>query len=872
MPESQDRRSTCRGRIRTLALLLALVATLALCPPVVAAAAPRTVRVGVYENEPKEFTGAGGQPSGIFIDLVKAIAADEGWTLVWVNGTFAQGLASLESGGVDLMPDVAYTSDRALKYDFNKTPVVQSWSYVYAAPGQQVELLSDLVGERVAVLSGSVQETEFTQMIKGFGLSVTIVPVATLKDAFDAAAHGRADAAIANHFFGDYFFRQYGLTRTPIVFNPSPLYYATAKGRNADLLAAVDTHLNDWIRQPNSVYYQVLDRYTSGTSVAAIPPYLFWVLGVVATLLVAAIAVVLLLRWRVRVKTRRLVETETELKLALESLRFHIDNSPMATIQFDSDMRITDWSQNAERMFGYAAGEVLGRTLHELGLVCEEDAEQVDAVFADMLASGTVSGVHTNRNYRKDGTVLTVEWYNSLLKGAEGRLVSVESRGLDITERERSLADIRRQRAALTALLEVSRTLAATLEMGSVLRTIVYSAVELSGLDSGAIYLIEGEDLVLGTAVPPLAERFKGLLGRVPLVDYPLIQHAFDTGLPVLMPDVATATLSQAERAITEARGIRSFLYLPLLVEHRPVGVLVLGASTEPRSFTAEELDLFNTLCGLAALAVENARLFEQTVEHARTLEAKVVERTAELSVALDKAKEVDRLKSMFVATMSHELRTPLNSIIGFSSVLQNEWGGPLNDEQHENVAIVMRAGKHLLALINDVIDVSKIEAGKVEITAEDFDLADAVGETAEMVRELATEKGLSLSVDAAHVDMHTDRRRLVQCLLNLAGNAVKFTETGGVHIEARGADGGDIVEIAVADTGIGIPEEKRSELFGAFVRIDSPLRDKVPGTGLGLHLAQKLAREILGGTVEYADRPTGGSIFTLRVPARMGG
>lgn len=242
---------------------------------------------------------------------------------------------------------------------------------------------------------------------------------------------------------------------------------------------------------------------------------------------------------------------------------------------------------------------------------------------------------------------------------------------------------------------------------------------------------------------------------------------------------------------------------------------------------------------------------------------------TEELEQANLKLKEVDRLKSMFIASMSHELRTPLNSIIGFSSILHDEWLGPVNAEQKENLAIILNSGKHLLNLVNDVIDVSKIEAGKIEVFAEEFDISGIIAEAANLVRKELEEKGLKLQIESMNQQMHTDRRRLLQCVLNLMSNAVKFTEKGNVTIEARKFEE-DIMEISVADTGIGIREDELGKLFQPFVRLESPIKATVPGTGLGLYLSRKLAVDILKGDMFASSEYGKGSRFTLRIPMRL--
>jgi len=248
------------------------------------------------------------------------------------------------------------------------------------------------------------------------------------------------------------------------------------------------------------------------------------------------------------------------------------------------------------------------------------------------------------------------------------------------------------------------------------------------------------------------------------------------------------------------------------------------------------------------------------------TLEQRVAERTAELATANEKLKELDHLKSMFIATMSHELRTPLNSIIGFTGIILQGMTGELNTKQKDQLGRVYQAGKHLTALVSDVIDISKIEAGKIEAFPEDFMLDELVNEVIENVQAQIDQKGLELKVSVPQgVRLHTDRKRLLQCLLNYLDNAVKFTQTGKISVTIREVDSD--IEITVSDTGIGIPERDLSKLFQPFVRLDSPLAIKTPGTGLGLYLTRKLATEVLGGTVSVNSRPGMGSTFSLKAP-----
>ena len=247
-------------------------------------------------------------------------------------------------------------------------------------------------------------------------------------------------------------------------------------------------------------------------------------------------------------------------------------------------------------------------------------------------------------------------------------------------------------------------------------------------------------------------------------------------------------------------------------------------------------------------------------------LEDLVSERTGELKAANEKLKELDKLKSMFIASMSHELRTPLNSIIGFTGMTLQGLSGELNDEQKDNLSRAYQSANHLLSLITDVIDISKIEAGRIESYPEVVSLDNIIDEAIGAVRPQLKDKGLELAVEVpGDVQLNTDRKRLLQCLLNLLSNAVKFTESGTITVGAREADGQ--VMLSVSDTGIGIAEKDQPKVFEAFERFETHLRVKAGGTGLGLYLTRKLARDILRGDVLFQSKEGQGSTFTLRVP-----
>jgi signal transduction histidine kinase len=278
-----------------------------------------------------------------------------------------------------------------------------------------------------------------------------------------------------------------------------------------------------------------------------------------------------------------------------------------------------------------------------------------------------------------------------------------------------------------------------------------------------------------------------------------------------------------------------------------------------------EAADLLAKVAERLSAHIENLRLAEQTqaalVEQQRLL--------AEQAAIVSRLRELDQLKSSFLANMSHELRTPLNSILGFADVMLEGLDGPVNDQMDNDLRLISKNGQHLLSLINDVLDMAKIEAGKMSLVVESFDLREVLHEVTDIIGPLAREKSLDLQVqtDAAD-DLHlaADRVRLRQIMINLVNNAVKFTETGGVTLQAGRA--GDYVQIAIRDTGAGIPPDQIGIIFEEFRQADTSTTRKAGGTGLGLPITKRLV-ELHGGRlwVESTGVPGEGSTFHIELP-----
>jgi GAF domain-containing protein len=404
----------------------------------------------------------------------------------------------------------------------------------------------------------------------------------------------------------------------------------------------------------------------------------------------------------------------------------------------------------------------------------------------------------------------------------------------------------------LRALGEVGQAVSSTLDLQTVLSTIVRHAVQLSGTDCGVIYEYDeaAEEFHLRASHHMEQEVVDALRAAPIRLGEGATGRAATIREPIQIPDIS----DQPEFSGTRVRpmltrlGYRSLLSVPLLREHQIMGGLTVWRR-QSGDFAPEVVNLLQTFATQSALAIQNARLFREIEDKSRQIEA------------------ANRHKSEFLANMSHELRTPLNAIIGFSEVLGERMFGELNEKQAEYTEDILSSGRHLLSLINEILDLSKVEAGRMELELATFDLPLAIDNARTFVRERAAKHGIGLdvTVDERLGDFVGDERKIKQILLNLLSNAVKFTPEGGrIGIKARQADGS--VEISVSDTGIGIAPEDQPKIFEEFRQVGSDYAHKVEGTGLGLTLAKKFV-ELHGGRIWVESEVGKGSRFIFTLP-----
>jgi len=437
---------------------------------------------------------------------------------------------------------------------------------------------------------------------------------------------------------------------------------------------------------------------------------------------------------------------------------------------------------------------------------------------------------------------------------ADQAAIAIENARL-LSELQARTAELTRSVQELQALGEVSQALSSTLDLETVLSTIVSRANQLAGTDACTVYEYDerseefvvratnnlDEELVNVARRTPI-QRGEGAVGRVAV-----------TREPVQIPDIAVEGAYHSHlRDVLLQSGTRALLALPLLREDHLVGGLTVNKKTAGE-FAPEVVDLLKTFASQSALAIQNARLFREIEDKGRQLE------------------EADRHKSEFLANMSHELRTPLNAIIGYSEMLQEDAADLGAEQLTDDLKKINAAGKHLLELINAVLDLSKIEAGKMELYLESFSVPGLVQDIAAVIQPLAAKNANRLDVHCPDETgtMRADLTKVRQALFNLLSNACKFTDRGTISLSvAREAtDGRDWMTFRVSDTGIGLTPEQLTRLFEAFSQADAATTRRYGGTGLGLALSRRLCR-MMGGDVTVESKAGRGSTFTIRLPA----
>ncbi|MCG3209033.1 MAG: Sensor histidine kinase RcsC [Anaerolineae bacterium] len=524
-------------------------------------------------------------------------------------------------------------------------------------------------------------------------------------------------------------------------------------------------------------------------------------------------------------------EREEALRQSEQRLALHVQQTPLAVIELSLDMHVVEWNPAAEKIFGYTRQETIGRPVTDLILpehvhLHLEDLRQALLERRDGLRS-------TNENLTKSGETIVCEWYNTPLVDPDGQVIAFASLVQDITERIRTEEQLRLMQSVVSNATE---------------SVVITEARPINTPGPRILYVNEAFTRLTGYSAEEVAGQTPRILQgpRTNRAELARIRHALENWQPVAAELVnyrKDGSEFWVEFTITPLKDDKGWVTHWVSVQR----------DVTARKQTAEELERTRT-----ALVAERALLARR-----------VAERTAELSSANAELARAAKLKDEFLASMSHELRTPLNAILGMSESLSEQVYGPLNEDQLDSVHEISTSGHHLLELINDILDLSKIEAGKMELTLEPVSLQGVYQASLRMIKQAAFAKELKVvsTLDQSVGAIWADERRLKQILVNLLSNAVKFTPAGGrIGLDVVSDEAAEEVKFTVWDTGIGIAPEHMTRLFKPFVQLDSRLSRRFEGTGLGLALVYRLV-EMHGGSVSAESQVGQGSRFTVSLP-----
>ncbi|QRM35377.1 ATP-binding protein [Microvirga sp. VF16] len=560
-----------------------------------------------------------------------------------------------------------------------------------------------------------------------------------------------------------------------------------------------------------------------------------------------------------------LLETAARLCRANRALLFRLDNGLYrlrASYGFSDEFK--QFLEN-NPISPDAIGTIVGRTTTERRVLHYEDIETDHRyMWKEAQAFGgfrTVLGVPLLRDGEPIGAIVLSRLYVEPFTDKQIDLITVfADQAVIAIENARLVRELKEQSAALAAsveelkaLAETGQAVSGTLDLTQVLDLVSSRAMALGQADACGLFRYDRTNraFVLWRA-SGLDEDFSERVRHIRILEVETAMgRAIQQHVPVAVSDIMKLPNWPLRDAAVGA-GIRSVLVVPLVRAERVFGTLVL-MRREQAEFPRRTVDLMQTFANQSVLAIQNARLFREIEDKSRQLEI------------------ASQHKSQFLANMSHELRTPLNAVLGYTEMLLDGVYGDVTGEAHEILEYIQANGQHLLALINDVLDLSKIEAGQLALALDEYAVQGVIEAVASVAQPLAQTKGLDLKVDIAG-DLplgRGDERRLTQALLNLVGNAIKFTDAGSVTIAATAV--GDLLELAVTDTGPGIAPTDQERIFDAFQQVDNSSTRQKGGTGLGLAISRRIV-EMHGGTISVESTLGQGSTFRIRIPLQAGG
>jgi len=528
--------------------------------------------------------------------------------------------------------------------------------------------------------------------------------------------------------------------------------------------------------------------------------------------------------------------------------RLGLERSADAVFLTDINGNIVYANPSFEKVYGFPLDEVIGQNprIIKSGLI---PTEQYKQFWGTLLNKETIAGEIINK--RKDGRLVPIEGTNSPILDENGNILGFLAIHADITKRKEDEEALQRRNEYLAASSEIGRIVTSTLDLEAIFTRSVNLIVERFGFYYASIFMLDetGRNAILKEGTGKVGEKLKESRYALPVGSNSTVGRATSSGEVVVINNTDTDSLHKYNPLLPETK---SETALPLKIGARIIGVLDIQ-STEVDAFSEDEIAILQILADQISVGIDNARSYNLAQQ------------------AVEEMREVDRLKSQFLANMSHELRTPLNSIIGFARVILKGIDGPTTELQQQDLTAIFNSGQHLLGLINDVLDLSRIEAGKMELTFDEVNMTDLISSVMSTAVGLIKDKPIELKQDITPdlPIVRADAMRIRQVLINFLSNASKFTEEGSILVKASLEEtqkGQQMVTVSVTDTGPGIAPEDQTKLFQAFSQVDASLTRKVGGTGLGLSICHHFI-QMHGGQIGVNSAVGEGSTFYFSVP-----
>lgn len=531
-----------------------------------------------------------------------------------------------------------------------------------------------------------------------------------------------------------------------------------------------------------------------------------------------------------------------------QKFKLGIDRTGNAVFITDPNGIIQYVNPGFEKVYGYAAEEAIGKTprIIKSGVI---PSEQYQHFWGTLLSGGTITGELVNKT--KDGRIIPIEGTNSPIQDESGKILGFLAVHQDITDRKNAEESIRRRNEYLAASSEIGKIVTSTLDVNTIFARTVNLINDRFGFYHAGIFIVEetGFNAALREATGEAGAEMKNSKHSLQVNTKSIVGKVTLEGDAIIVNDVSADPLHKFNPLLPETRAEAA---IPLRIGSRVIGAIDIQAKVV-NAFTDDEVTVLQTLADQVAVAIDNARSYELSQQ------------------AVMEMREIDRLKSQFLANMSHELRTPLNSIIGFSRVILKGIDGPITELQQQDLTAIYNSGSHLLSLINDILDLSKIEAGKMELAFDEVNITDVTNSVLSTMIGLVKDKPVELKreIEADLPTVRADAIRVRQVMINLLSNAAKFTDEGNivVHVGLRPNPAGrNEIQVSVTDTGPGISEQDQNKLFQPFSQVDDSPTRKTGGTGLGLSICQHLIN-MHGGRIWVESQVGKGSTFYFTLP-----